>query len=154
LLNDGKTQVKIAQFLGCSLNKVSSWCVHGYLDNLESFKDERIKANHKKVTDKYIKIFLKTTEKEPQELGYEFDRWTTKRLVTSSGNITGIQLSGSQVRRILEQKKPVYLWAKASLEVKRNPEKRKALKKIEEYLKIEKSQTFCRLGFGTRGGLV
>ncbi|MFB2836457.1 helix-turn-helix domain-containing protein, partial [Floridanema evergladense] len=29
LLNDGKTQAKIAEFVGCSINKVSYWCVHG-----------------------------------------------------------------------------------------------------------------------------
>ncbi len=26
LLNDGKTQAKIAEFLGCSLNKVGAYC--------------------------------------------------------------------------------------------------------------------------------
>lgn len=139
LLNDGKTQAKIADFLGCSLNKVSYWCVHGDPDNLESLKDERMRGNHKKATDKYIEILLETVDKEPQELGYEFGRWTAKRLATYLESITGIQLSGSQVRRILEIKKYVYLWAKYSLEAKRDPEKRKAFKKkIEEYLKIEK----------------
>lgn len=139
LLNDGKTQAKIAEFLGCSLNKVSYWCVHGDPDNLESLKDERMRGNHKKATDKYIEILLETIDKEPQELGYEFGRWTAKRLATYLECITGIQLSGSQVRRILEKKKYVYLWAKYSLEAKRDPEKRKAFKKkIEEYLKIEK----------------
>ncbi len=139
LLNDGKTQAKIAEFLGCSLNKVSYWCVHGDPDNLESLKDERMRGNHKKATDKYIEILLETIDKEPQELGYEFGRWTAKRLATYLESITGIQLSGSQVRRILERKKYVYLWAKYSLEAKRNPEKRKAFKKkIEEYLKIER----------------
>jgi len=139
LLNDGKTQDKIAKFLGCSLNKVSYWCVHGDPDNLESLKDERMRGNHKKATDKYIEILLETIDKEPQELGYEFGRWTAKRLATYLESITGIQLSGSQVRRILERKKYVYLWAKYSLEAKRDPEKRKAFKKkIEEYLKIEK----------------
>lgn len=34
LLNDGKTQAKIADFLGISLNKVSYWCIHGDPDNL------------------------------------------------------------------------------------------------------------------------
>jgi transposase len=139
LLNDGKTQAKIANFLGCSLNKVSYWCVHGDPDNLESLKDERMRGNHKKATDKYIEILLETIDKEPQELGYEFGRWTAKRLATYLESVTGIQLSGSQVRRILERKKYVYLWAKYSLEEKRNPEKRKAFKKkIEEYLKIER----------------
>jgi len=139
LLNDGKTQAKIAEFLGCSFNKVSYWCVHGDPENLESLKDDRMKGNHKKATDKYIEILLETIDKEPQELGYEFGRWTAQRLATYLEERTGIKLSGSQVRRILEQKKYVYLWAKYSLEAQRNPEKRKAFKKkIEEYLKIEK----------------
>jgi len=139
LLNDGKAQAQIAKFLGCSLNKVSYWCVHGDPENLESLKDERMKGNNKKATDKYIEILLETIDKEPEELGYEFGRWTAQRLATYLEKITGIKLSGSQVRRILEQKKYVYLWAKYSLEVKKNPEKRKAFKKkIEEYLRIAK----------------
>ena len=72
LLNDGKTQAKIAEFLGCSINKLSYWCVHGDPDNLGSLKDERMKGNHKKATEKYIEILLETIDKEPEELGYEF----------------------------------------------------------------------------------
>ena len=82
LLNDGKTQSKIADFLGCSVNKVSYWCVKGDPDNLESLRDERMKGNHKKATDKYIEILLKIIEKDPQELGYDFGRWTAQRLAT------------------------------------------------------------------------
>ena len=66
LLNDGKTPSKIADFLGCSVNKVSYWCVKGDPDNLESLIDERMKENHKKATDTYRKILLKTIEKAPQ----------------------------------------------------------------------------------------
>jgi len=94
LLNDGKTQDKIAKFLGCSLNKVSYWCVYGDPDNLESLKNERMKGNHKKATEKYIEILLETIEKEPQEIGYEFGRWTAQRLATYLENSTGIKLSG------------------------------------------------------------
>ena len=104
LLNDGKTQAKIAAFLGCSINKVSYWCVHGDPDNLASLQDERMQGNHKKVTDKYIAALLETIEKEPAALGYEFGRWTAQRLATYLAIVTGIQLSGSQVRRILEKK--------------------------------------------------
>jgi len=139
LLNDGKTQQEIAKFLGCSTNKVSYWCVHGDPDDLETLTDERMKGNYHKVTDQYIEILLATVEKEPSELGYEFGRWTAQRLATYLEQQTGIKLSGSQVRRILKQKKYVYLWAKYSLESKRNEKSRKAFKeKIEEYLKIEK----------------
>jgi len=137
-LNDGKTQQEIAKFLGCSINKVSYWCVHGDPENLETLKDERMKGNYHKATDKYIEMLLATVEKEPSELGYEFGRWTAQRLATYLEEQTGIKLSGSQVRRILKQKKYVYLWAKYSLESNRNEKSREAFKeKIEEYLKIE-----------------
>ena len=66
LLNNGKTQSKIAEFLGCSVNKVSYWCLKGDPDNLESLIDERIKGNHQKATDNYIKLLLETIEIEPQ----------------------------------------------------------------------------------------
>ena len=128
LLNDGKTQSKIAEFLGCSINKVSYWCIKGDPDKLESLIDERMKGNHKKATDKYIEILLETIEKDPQELGYDFGRWTAQRLATYLEEPTGIKLSGGQVRRILKKKKYVYIWAKYSLESKRIPKKEQRLK--------------------------
>lgn len=139
LLNDGKTQAKIAEFLGCSVNKVSYWCIHGDPDNLESLKDDRMKGNHRKITDKYIEILMETVEKEPQELGYQFGRWTGQRLAIYLEEITGIKLSGSQVRRILAKKNYVYIWAKHSLESKQDAKKRKAFKKkLARQLKKEK----------------
>jgi transposase len=139
LLNDGKTQKEIAGFLGCSQNKVCYWCVHGNPDNLESLKDARMKGNHHKATEKYIEILLETVEKEPEELGYEFGRWSAQRLATYLEEVTGIRLSSSQVLRILEKKKYVYLWSKYSLDTKQDSTKREAFKKkLDEYLRIEK----------------
>ena len=129
LLNDGKTQLEIANFIGCSLRKVAYWCVHGDPEKLNSLKDKRMEVNYKKATDEYISILLKTVEQDPSDLGYDFGRWTAQRLATYLENQTGIKLSGSQVRRILAQKKYVYLWAKYSLEDKQDPEKRQAFKK-------------------------
>ncbi len=100
LLNDGKTQAKIAEFLGCSLNKIAYWCMHGDPDTLASLKDERMRGNQKKVTEQYIEILLATIDQEPAALGYEFGRWSAQRLATSLEPRTGTQLSGSQVRRI------------------------------------------------------
>lgn len=139
LLNDGKTQKQIADFLGCGQKKVCYWCVHGDPENLESLKDKRMKGNHRKATDEYIKILLETVEKNPEELGYEFGRWTAKRLATYLGEQTGIELSSSQVTRILAKKKYVYIWAKSSLEEKQDELKRKEFKKkLENYLEITK----------------
>lgn len=139
LLNDGKTQAEIADFLGCGTKKVSYWCVHGDPEDLETLKDKRMKGNHVKATEEYIKLLLETVEKDPKELGYEFGRWTAKRLATYLEQETGISLSSSQVRRILEKKKYVYLWAKYSLEDKWDKKKRKAFKKkLDEYLGISK----------------
>lgn len=104
LLNDGKVQAEIANFIGCSYQKVSYWCIHGDPDNLESLKDERMKGNGRKATDKYIEMLLEVIDQSPSELGYEFGRWTSQRLAAYLAEETGIELSGSQVRKILAKK--------------------------------------------------
>ena len=139
LMNDGKTYQEIANFLVISYPTVAYWGVHGDPDKMESFADGRSQGNFRKATPKYEEVLLEVVEKEPLEYGYEFGRWTANRLATYLEQITGIKLSGSQVRRILSRKKYVYLWAKYSLEDKQNPDERKAFKeKLAEYLKISK----------------
>jgi transposase len=139
LMNEGKTYEQIASFIGCSQRTVAYWCVHGDPDKIESLKDKRGIGNYRKATTEYVKVLLETIEKEPSELGYEFGRWTGERLATYLAVQTGIELSGSQVRKILKQKKYVYLWAKYSLEDKQNPLKRSEFKqKLAQYLDLAK----------------
>ena len=141
LLNDGKTQREIADFIGCSLKTVAPWCVHGDPNNLESLEDGRKNGNHKKATEEYINLLLKIVDEDPKEFGYEFGRWTAARLAEHLEKETGIKLSGSQVRRILRRKKYVYIWAKYSLEDKQDKKLRKAFKeKLDEYLKLAKEK--------------
>jgi transposase len=139
LINDGKTYQEISNFWDIAYPTVAYWAVQGDPDNLDSFLDGRREGNFRKITQEYEKLLLEVIEKEPEELGYEFGRWTAARLATHLEKATGIKLSGSQVRRRLEKKKYVYLWAKYSLEDKQNPEKRKAFKEnLTEYLRITK----------------
>jgi transposase len=114
LINEGKTYQEIAKFLEISYPTVAYWGVHGDPDKRESFADGRSQGNFRKATPKYEELLLEVVEKEPLEYGYEFGRWTANRLATYLDQVTGIKLSGSQVRRILERKKYVYLWAKYS----------------------------------------
>lgn len=140
LMNDGKTYQEISTFLGCAYRSVAYWCVHGDADNLESLKDKREQGNHRKVTELYVELLLDVLEKEPSELGYEFGRWSGERLATYMAEQTGIKLSGKQVRRILEQKKYAYLWAKYTLQDKQDPKNRQAFKeKLEGYLEASKA---------------
>jgi transposase len=100
---------------------------------------------------------LQTIDKEPQELGYEFGRWTGELLATYLASKTGIELSGSQVSRILKKKKYSYIWAKYSREYQQNPAQRtKFNQKLLNYLHRAIQQHFCRYryGFGMRAGLV
>lgn len=139
LMDDGKTYQEISDFLGCGYRTVAYWCVHGDPDNLESLQDGREKGNYTKATSEYINFLMETIEKDPIELGYEFGRWSTARLATYLAKVTGIELSGEQVRRILNKKKYAYLWAKYSLEDKQDLSKRKAFKeKLEGYLEASK----------------
>ena len=139
LLNDGKTQAQIAEFIGCSLKTASYWCVHGDPDNLESLKDDRMKGNYRKATKEYEDLLLETVDKDPKEIGYEFGRWTAARLSIYLAKETGIELSSTQVSRILQKKKYVYIWAKYSLEDRQDSQKREEFKKrLEEYKRIMK----------------
>ena len=107
----------------------------------ESLQDKRHQGKYRKATSAYIELLLETIEKAPEELGYEFGRWTGERLATYLALKTGIKLSGSQIRKILKRKKYVYLWAKYSLEAKQNPEERAEFsQKLREYLAIAKSK--------------
>lgn len=139
LQNDGKTQRGIADFLGCSPRTVAYWCMHGDPDRLESLQNQRNQESHRKATPEYIRLLLEIIHKEPSELGYEFGRWSGERLATYLSEKTGIELSGSQVRRILKRKKYSYIWAKYSLEDKQNPLKRIEFKeRLLKYLAIAK----------------
>ncbi|MEL7035059.1 MAG: IS630 family transposase [Cyanobacteria bacterium J06592_8] len=139
LMDDGKTYQEISEFLGCGYRTVAYWCVHGDPDHLESLKDGREKGNYRKATTEYIDLLMETIEKDPTELGYDLGRWSTARLATYLKEITGIELSGEQVRRILKKKKYAYLWAKYSLEDKQDPRKREVFKeKLEGYIEASK----------------
>jgi transposase len=58
LLNDGKMLAKIADFFCFFVSKVSYWCDQVEPQNLESLRDERMRGNPTKATDKYIEILL------------------------------------------------------------------------------------------------
>ena len=137
LENDGKNYQQIAEFLGCSVKTVAYWATHGSPNNLETLQDKRTKGNNRKATDEYINLLLEVVDKTPTDLGYEFGRWTGKRLSEHLEKETGIKLSKSQIVRILKRKKYVYIWAKYSLEDKQNSEKREVFKeKLDEYMRI------------------
>jgi transposase len=63
---------------------------------LESLKDERMEGNYQKATPEYVNKLMEVIDKDPEELGYEFGRWTAQRLATYLEGETGIKLSGSQ----------------------------------------------------------
>jgi len=140
LMNDGKTYEEISDFLGLAYSTVAYWGVHGDPDNLDSLKDGREEGNFRKATKIYEDLLLEIIEEEPAKHSYDFGRWTAARLAKHLEKETGIKLSGSQVSRILQRKKYVYIWAKYSLEFKQDPEKRKAFKeKLAKYINIAKA---------------
>ena len=105
LKHDGKTYEQIADFIGCSYRTVAYWCVNGDPDNLDTMKDGREKGNYRKADPDYIKLLLKIVQKRPEDVGYPGDFWTSGRLATYMGQETGIELSGTQIIRILRKHK-------------------------------------------------
>jgi transposase len=141
LQNDGRTQQEISKFLGCSPRTVAYWCMHGEPDNLETLHNKRESEHYRKATREYIELLLKTVAQEPSNLGYAFGRWTTERLATYLTERTGIDLSSSQIRRILKRKKYSYIWAKYDLEAQQNQIKRAEFQeKLAQYLAVAREQ--------------
>ena len=139
LMNDGKTYQQIANFIGCSLRTVAYWGVHGDPEYLETLRDGREQGNYRKATDLYIEILLDRIDKDPKDFGYDFGRWTCKRLATYLAENTGIALSSSQIRRILQRKGLSYIWAKYDLSDKQNVDKRKEFKeRMKKYFELIK----------------
>ena len=115
--------------------------MHGDPDNLESLHNKREYEHYRKATPEYIELLLKTVEQEPSDFGYEFGRWTAERLATYLTEQTGIELSSSQVRRILKRKKYSYIWAKYDLKDKQNPIMRAEFQeRLAQYLAIAREQ--------------
>ena len=102
-LRHGKTYEEIAEFIGCSYRTVAYWCVHGDPDNLDTMKDRREQGNYRKADEHYIQLLLKVVHKNPNNLGYDADFWTSGRLATYMAKETGIELSGTQIIRILRK---------------------------------------------------
>lgn len=137
LQNDGKTHQEISRFLGCSPRTVAYWCMHGDPDNLSSLRNKREYEHYRKATTEYVELLLKTVERKPSDLGYEFGRWTAERLATYLTEPTGIELSSSQVRRILKRKKYSYIWAKYDLGSQQDPIERALFqKRLNDYLAV------------------
>lgn len=105
LQNDGKTYEEIAEFLGCSYRTVAYWCVHGDPDNLDSLRDRREQGNYRKADEAYIQLLLEVVKKTPSQFGYPVEVWTSQRLAEHLAQVTGIQLSGTQLIRILRKHK-------------------------------------------------
>jgi transposase len=103
LKNDGKTYAQISNLIGCSIRTVAYWCTHGDPDNLDSLKDKRGLGKNRKATETYIQLLLEAVEVDPGELGQEFTHWTGESLAVLLAEKTGIELTSSQVRRILKQ---------------------------------------------------
>jgi transposase len=84
---------------------VAYWCVHGDPDNLDSLRDRREQGNYRKADDNYIQVLLGSIKKEPRSLGYEFELWTSQRLANHLAKETGIEMSATQITRILRKNK-------------------------------------------------
>ncbi len=66
--------------------------MHGEPDNLESLHNKREYEHYRKATPEDIELLLKTVERSPSNLGYEFGIWTAERLATYLTEQAGIEV--------------------------------------------------------------
>ena len=88
LQNEGRTQQETSKFLGCSPRTVAYWCMNGDPDKLETLHNKREYEHYRKATPEYIELLLKTVERRPSDLGYEFGTLDGRKIshISNRGN--------------------------------------------------------------------
>jgi len=69
-----------------------------------------MEGNYQKATPEYVNKLMEVIDKDPEELGYEFGRWTAQRLATYLEGETGNKVKRKSNKKNIKIKKVcVYL---------------------------------------------
>jgi transposase len=99
----GDTIGHIAERLGCSTETVVRIRREYRERGLDALKPEKPPGRPSRATPEYIAAMKEAVATNPQDLGYGFSTWSTKRLAAHLKKITGIDFSDDQLSRLLHR---------------------------------------------------
>ena len=93
----------IAERLGCSYETVIRIRREYRERGLDALKPEKPPGRPSRATREYISAMKHAVATNPQDLGYGFSTWSTKRLAAHLKKVTGIGFSDDQLSRLLHR---------------------------------------------------
>jgi transposase len=99
----GDTIGQIAERLGCSTETVVRIRREYRSRGIDALKPEKPPGRPSRATRGFIAAMKEAVDTNPQDLGYGFSTWSTKRLAAHLAKITGIAFSEDQLSRLLHR---------------------------------------------------
>jgi len=116
MLHLGKKPSEVAELLSVQPSKVYYWHKRWREEGLEGLADRPRSGRPKATNDQYRQLLAQVIEQDPQELGYAFTVWDSKRLMTHLEKETGIQVTERTFLNILAEEEYVYRRPKHTLD--------------------------------------
>jgi transposase len=99
----GDTIARIAERLGCGTETVVRIRREYRQRGLEALKPQKPPGRPSRATLGFIAAMKEAVVTNPQDLGYGFSTWSTKRLAAHLKKVTGTSFSEDQLRRLLHR---------------------------------------------------
>jgi len=116
MLHLGHKPNEIAELLLIQPSKVYYWHKRWREDGLDGLADKPRSGRPKVADEQYRHLLAQLIEQDPQELGYAFTVWDSKRLIAHLEKETGIRVTERTFLNILAEEEFVYRRPKHTLD--------------------------------------
>ena len=140
LLHLGQKAQEIAPLLAIQPSQVYYWHKRWREEGLEGLRDKPRSGRPPLTDEEYRQILAQTIAQNPQELGYAFTVWDSKRLASHLEQETGVRVSEATLLKILSVEGYVYRRPKHTLDPLQNEEVKARAEDTLEMLKKKQSR--------------
>ena len=135
LLHQGHAPKRVAEMLAVEQATIYSWHQRWRRGGLQGLANRPKSGRPRQADEQYCRMLEGVLEQEPQTLGYAFTIWTVDRLRAHLEQQTGIGLSASRFRVLLQERGYVYRQPKHDLSALQDPAAREGAKRLLDELK-------------------
>jgi transposase len=146
----GHKPEEVAEMQAVSKPTIYGWINRWWCGGIEALANRPKSGRPLKADDAYSLALKEVIEKEPSEFGYDFTIWTIDRLRAHLEKETGISLSESRFRALLQRKGYRYRRPKRDLSHLQDKAAKAEAEKILEELKKRSSETISSSSLWTK----
>ncbi len=149
-LHQGHSVKEVANLLAVTVQSVYNWLHRWEEKGVEGLANQSKSGRKRKADEQYCRELEIAIEQEPREQGYRFAIWTVKRLRDHLEDKTGVHMSISRLRYVIEERGYVYRRPKHDLTNVQDLEAKEQAKELLEELKRGRSRTISSSSLWTK----